>query len=62
MLWFLGGYVLVAVAFYSYITTTAQEEPEALQMGLGMPSTVADYVRTDGKVATDSEDRSRKIA
>ena len=38
MLWFLGGYVLVSVAFYSYITITAKEEPEGLEVPLGLPA------------------------
>jgi len=28
MLLFIGGYVIVAVAFYSYMVLTAKEEPE----------------------------------
>ncbi len=28
ILWILAGYVVTAVAFYSYIVSTAQEEPQ----------------------------------
>lgn len=28
LLWMVGGYVLAAVAFYSYIVATAQDEPQ----------------------------------
>lgn len=28
LLWMVGGYVLAAIAFYSYIVATAQEEPQ----------------------------------
>lgn len=28
LLWMMGGYVLAAVAFYTYIVKTAQEEPQ----------------------------------
>jgi hypothetical protein len=27
MLWFLAGYLLVAAAFYGYVTVTAKEDP-----------------------------------
>ena len=28
LLWMVGGYVLAAIAFYSYIVATAQDEPQ----------------------------------
>ena len=28
ILWMIAGYVVTAVAFYSYIVATAQEEPQ----------------------------------
>ncbi len=28
LLWMVGGYVLAAVGFYSYIVTTAKDEPQ----------------------------------
>ena len=28
LLWMVGGYVMAAVAFYSYIVATAQDEPQ----------------------------------
>ena len=28
VMWILAGYILAAAAFYSYIVTTAQEEPK----------------------------------
>ncbi|MDR3709969.1 MAG: hypothetical protein P4L33_16860 [Capsulimonadaceae bacterium] len=47
MVWFFGGYVLVAVAFYSYITMTAKEEPEPREMpaGLSAPGTQPAYAK-----------------
>jgi hypothetical protein len=37
MWWFVTGYVLAAVAFYTYITATAVEEPEALVLSRVRP-------------------------
>ena len=45
MLWFLGGYVFVAVAFYSYIAMTAIEDPTSIGVTLANPT------RTLGKMA-----------
>jgi len=39
MLWFIGGYVLVAVAFYSYITMTSQEDPDSIEQEYAFSST-----------------------
>jgi len=33
-LWIAAGYVLSAIAFYSYIVATAQEEPQQSAAGL----------------------------
>jgi len=32
MIWILGGYILTAISFYSYITMAAKEEPEYLAL------------------------------
>ncbi|HEY3329632.1 MAG TPA: hypothetical protein VGK19_06385 [Capsulimonadaceae bacterium] len=49
MLLFIGGYVLVAVAFYSYIALTAQEEPQAAEWANapGKPAHAMTYVGRD---------------
>lgn len=47
MWWFVGGYLLIAAAFYTYIVVTAQEEPEEAHNALGRPaSTLAGLRRT----------------
>jgi hypothetical protein len=52
VMWIIGGYVATAVAFYSYIVATAQEEPQERS------GTVIDLV--DWKRKRDAE--SRKAA
>jgi len=37
MLLIFGGYVLVAVAFYTYVVTTAQEEPKSSEIDEHLP-------------------------
>ena len=43
MLWFFGGYVLAAIAFYSYITVSAKEMPEYGEMPSGMTTPACYY-------------------
>lgn len=45
MLWFVGGYLLIAAAFYTYIVVTAQEDPEEAQAALGQEQTTLAGVR-----------------
>lgn len=42
MWWFVGGYLLIAAAFYTYITATAKEDPEEAESAhRGAPATLA---------------------
>ena len=54
LLWMVGGYVLAAVAFYSYIVATAQDEP------LESAATVIEI--TEWQKAREREEGVRKAA
>ena len=43
LLWMVGGYMLAAIAFYSYIVATAQDEP---QESVGTVIEIAEWQRT----------------
>ncbi len=49
MLWFLGCYVLVAFAFYSYIAMTAQEDPTTATSVNGLTTPVREYAFSNGR-------------
>jgi hypothetical protein len=50
MLWFIAGYLMLATAFYGYITVTAKEDPYLGIDEVGLPKT------------TRSSDELRKAA
>jgi hypothetical protein len=54
LLWMVGGYVLAAVAFYSYIVRTAQDEP---QESVGTVIEIAEWQK-----AREREEGARKAA
>ena len=65
MWWFVGGYLLIAAAFYTYIVVTAQEEPEEAHDALGQPGTTLAGMRRvsgSGRSAGQGEQKKRRAA
>ena len=54
LLWMVGGYVLAAVAFYSFLVATAQDEP---QESAATVIEIAEWQRT-----REHEELARKAA
>lgn len=59
MLWFFGGYILAAIAFYSYITVTAKDEPDFSEQGANLTTSAPDYAYSSG---TTGDAHGRKAA
>jgi hypothetical protein len=55
MFWFLGGYVLSALAFYTFITKTAQDEPDYEEYLESKPTPLRQYITLRSHEADTSE-------
>lgn len=53
MWWFVGGYLLIAAVFYTYIVATAEQDPEEAQASSGQEQPTLAGVR--GNVPTAKE-------
>jgi hypothetical protein len=62
MWWFVGGYLLIAAAFYTYIVVTAQEEPDEAHNALGRPASTLEGIRHAAKSASREEGRKSRAA
>ncbi|HEX5323000.1 MAG TPA: hypothetical protein VFW40_04380 [Capsulimonadaceae bacterium] len=60
MWWFVGGYLLIAAAFYTYIVVTAQEEPEEAQYALGRSGTLAGWRDAAGSEKVGAQEEQKK--
>lgn len=62
MWWFVGGYLLIAAAFYTYIVVTAQEDPEEAQAALSPQQPTLAGIRSAQPLGKELQERGKSRA